>query len=106
MAFFLLAGVLGIYLLTYVLQDKNTPKGVAFTHGPLAAIGLVILIIYAFMNTPSPIVSIILFILAAIGGLTLIIRDLTGKSLPKWMAIGHGVIALIALGFLIYFAVV
>jgi hypothetical protein len=102
--FFILAALLGLYLLTFVLENKNTPKGMAFTHGPLAVIGLVILIIYAFSHHPAPIVSIVLFILAAMGGLMLIYRDITGRSVPKWMAMGHGFIALLGLIFLIIYA--
>lgn len=102
--FFILAALLGLYLLTFVLENKNTPKGIAFTHGPLAVIGLVILIIYAFSHHPAPIVSIVLFILAAMGGLILIYRDITGQSVPKWMAMGHGFIALLGLIFLIIYA--
>jgi len=102
-AFFTLAATLGIYLLSFVLQDKDTPKGVAFIHGPLAATGLIILVIYAFFHTPAPIVSIILFILAALGGFMLIYRDLTGKSVPKWLAIGHGITATVGFIFLIVF---
>lgn len=101
--FFALAALLGLYLLSFILNNKNTPKGVAFTHGPLAVIGLVILIIYALFNKPSPIISITLFILAVLGGLMLIYRDLTGKSIPKWMAIGHGFTAIIGFTFLIVF---
>jgi hypothetical protein len=101
--FFTLAAVLGLYLLSFIIQNKNTPKGVAFTHGPLAAIGLVILIIYAFFHNPTPMVSIIFFILAALGGIILVYRDLVGKSLPKWMAIGHGLIAIVGFIFLIIF---
>lgn len=101
--FFALAALLGLYLLSFVLQDKNTPKGVAFTHGPLAATGLIILIIYAIFNHPSPIVSIIIFVLAALGGVMLIYRDITGKSVPKWMAIGHGLVAIVGFIFLIIF---
>lgn len=101
--FFALAALLGLYLLSFVLQNKNTPKGIAFTHGPVAAIGLIVLIIYAFLNHPKPIVSIVLFVLAAMGGAMLIYRDLTGKSVPKWMAIGHGLIATMGFIFLIVF---
>lgn len=100
---FIFAALLGLYLLSFVLQNKTTPKGVAFTHGPLAATGLIILIIYALLNHPAPIVSIIIFIIAAIGGLILITRDLIGKSIPKWLAIGHGVIAFVGFIFLIVF---
>lgn len=101
--FFALAALLGVYLLSFVLQGKNTPKGVAFTHGPLAATGLVILIIYACLNKPSPVVSIILFVLAALGGILLIVRDITGKSVPKWMALGHGLTAIVGFICLIVF---
>jgi hypothetical protein len=97
------AAVLGLYLLSFIIQNKNTPKGIAFTHGPLAAIGLIILIVYAIFNTPSPSISIILFILAALGGIMLIYRDITGKSLPVWMAAGHGVVAILGFVFLIAF---
>lgn len=102
--FFALAALLGLYLLSFILQNKNTPKGVAFTHGPLAATGLIILIIYALFNHPSPIVSIILFVLAALGGIMLIYRDITGQSVPKWMAIGHGLTAIAGFILLIMFS--
>lgn len=101
---FLVAALLGVYLLSFVLQNKNTPKGIAFTHGPIAATALILLIIYAFLHEPSPITSIILFILAAFGGLMLIYRDLTGKSVPKWMALGHGLTAIAGFLFLIAYA--
>lgn len=102
--FFTLAALLGLYLLSFVLQGKNTPKGVAFTHGPLAVTGLIILIIYAIINHPSPIISIILFALAAMGGIMLIFRDITGKSVPTWMALGHGLTAIVGFAFLVFFA--
>lgn len=67
-----MAAILGIILISYVLTNKNTPKGVAFTHGPIAAIGIILLIIYAFFHHPSPLISITLFILAAFGGFLII----------------------------------
>ncbi len=102
-AFFALAAALGVYLLSFVLQEKETPKGVAFIHGPLAAVGLLIIIVYAFFHTPAPIVSIVLFVMAAMGGSFLIYRDLTGQVVPKWMAIGHGLIATVGFIFLLVF---
>lgn len=101
--FILLAALLGLYLLSFLLQNKNTPKGIAFIHGPLAATGLIILIIYACLYKPAPLLSIVLFVLAALGGVMLISRDILGKSVPIWMALGHGLTALIGFGFLIYF---
>ena len=101
--FFAIAAMLGMYLLSFVLQNQNTPKGVAFTHGPMAATGLVILIVYAILHKPAPIISIIIFIMAAMGGVMLILKDLMGKPIPKWMAIGHGVTAVIGFIFLLVF---
>lgn len=103
MIFIILAALLGVYLLSFILQNKNTPKGVALTHGPLAATGLIILIIYALLYKPAPIISIGFFILAALGGIILFSRDILGKSLPKWLALGHGITALIGFGFLVFF---
>jgi len=102
--FFALAALLGIFLLTFVLKGKETPKGVVFTHGPLAIIGLVLLIIYCFKGGPDPIESIVLFILAALGGIFLIYRDLTGKAVPKSLAVVHGLLAVAGFVFLLLFA--
>lgn len=101
-ALFSLAAILGIVLISYVLTDKATPKGLAFIHGPIAALGIIFLIIYSIYVTPAPIESLILFIIAAIGGFVLIYRDLTGQSI-KWLAPIHGLIAVIAFVFLMVF---
>ena len=105
-ACFSLAAILGIILISYVLRNKPTPKGLAFIHGPIAAIGILLLIFYSFFNSPTPIESLILFIIAALGGFILIFRDLTGKSIPKWLAIIHGLIAVTAFAFLLVFVFV
>lgn len=105
-AFFSLAAIFGMWLISFVLRNKNTPKGVALTHGAFAAIGLILLIIYSFVHYPRPIESLILFIIAASGGFILIYRDLTGKSLPKWLAIAHGSIAVLGFLFLLIYTFV
>jgi hypothetical protein len=99
-ALFALGALIGMYLLALVLQKKETPKFVAFIHGAFVAAALVLLIIYNSQH-PGLTESIVLFVIAAIGGLTLIIRDLTGKSLPKWLAVGHGLIAVTGFIFLL-----
>ncbi|ASQ45599.1 hypothetical protein [Legionella clemsonensis] len=100
--FFSLAAILGLYLLTYVLTEKHTPKGVAIIHGSTASLGLVLLIIYSLLYQ-TPTASLIVFILAALGGLYLFYRDITGKEIPKLLAIGHGSIAIIGFILLIVF---
>jgi hypothetical protein len=102
--FFALAALLGMYLLTFVLQGKETPKAVVFTHGPMAVIGLVLLIIYAMKDGPNPTESLVLFILAALGGLYMVARDLTNKPFPKFLAVGHGLLAVAGFIFLLIFA--
>lgn len=93
---FAVSALLGVYLLSFVLRNISTPKHIALFHGPIAAMGLMLLIIYAVLNQPASnliIISIIIFTLAALGGFVLIYRDLTGRSVPKWLAIGHGLTA-------------
>jgi hypothetical protein len=103
-AFFSLAAVLGMLLLSYVLRGKETPKGIVFTHGPLAVIGLILLIVYAFENPPGPLESIVLFVIAALGGLILVARDLLRKTIPKWLAVVHGLVAVTGFVFLLVYA--
>lgn len=103
-AFFSLAALLGMFLLSFVLKGKETPKAVVFTHGPLAVVGLVLLIVYSVEHKPGPIEAIILFAIAATGGLFLFYRDLTNKSIPKWLAVVHGLLAVSGFVMLLYFA--
>lgn len=93
---FVIAALLGVVLLSYVLRSRETPKALAIFHGPIAATGLILLIVYAVLYQPSPVISIILFALTALGGFFLIYKDLTGRPLPKWLALGHGFLAIIA----------
>lgn len=100
---FSLGAIIGIYLLTLILRDKKTPKAAALVHGLFVIAAVIMLIAYVGDNNPSPIESLVLFILAALGGIVLIYRDLTGKSLPKWLVIGHGVAAIAGFIFLLTF---
>ena len=100
--FFLLAAMLGIYLLSYVFAEKNTPKGVVIIHGFLAFLGILFLILYSFFYT-IPLFSLIFFIVAALGGGFMLKLDIFGKKIPKILALGHGVIALVGLLLLIAF---
>src|SRR5215212_3589623 len=92
-AFFALAAIMGMILISYVLKSKETPKGIMVVHGFLAVIGLALLLYYTFSNKPGPLESAVLFVIAALGGIILAIRDITGKSVPKWLAVVHGVVA-------------
>lgn len=93
----------GVYLLTYVLAEKNTPKGVAIIHGSAGALAIISLLIASFFYH-SLFYILIIFIAAAIGGGILFYLDLCGKKIPKFLALGHGIIAII--GFIILAIVV
>lgn len=99
-----LAAIIGMYLLSLILRTKSTPKAVSALHGLLAVTALILLIVYAMGNKPGPWPSIIIFIITALGGLVLIYRDLTGKSIPKWLGIVHGLAAITGFALLILFA--
>jgi peptidoglycan/LPS O-acetylase OafA/YrhL len=90
---FAIGALFGIYLLTLVLQNKKTSTGMALIHGLFVAAALITLIVYSTKNQPSPITSIILFVIAALGGLVLFYRDVTGQTVPKWLAVLHGLLA-------------
>jgi hypothetical protein len=89
---FSLAAVLGIILLSYFFRKIETPKSLAFIHGPLAAIGLVLLIINA-IGTGEYIIPIVIFVIAAILGSITLMKDLFGKSVPIALPVFHGLLA-------------
>ncbi len=101
---FALGALIGMYLLSLVLQKKETPKAIALVHGLFVATALVLLIIYYVDHGPGLLESVILFVVAALGGIVLFMRDLTGKPLPKWLAVGHGLIAVVGFVFLLVYA--
>lgn len=101
---FALGAIIGMYLLTLVLKNKKTPKAAAFIHGAFVGLALILLIIYVSRNAVAPVASLVLFIVAALGGFVLIYRDLMGKPIPKWLAVGHGLIAVTAFIFLLVHA--
>lgn len=106
LGFFVLAVVLGVYLLSFILRNKQIPIKVAMAHGLVGAIGIILLIIYPFYYSPAPMTSLILFVAAALGGLTMMYMGISGKKVPAWMAIGHGMVGVIGLITLIAFFVV
>jgi hypothetical protein len=99
-----LSALFGMYLLSLILRNKATPTGIAMIHGLLAATGVILLIIQYFKNSPGLLATIIILVLAASGGAILVYRDVTGKTVPKWAAVGHGITAVIGFVTLLVFA--
>ncbi|MFL5739950.1 MAG: hypothetical protein ACJ75B_07025 [Flavisolibacter sp.] len=94
-AVFALAAVLGIILIRSLLMQQKPPRPGVYLHGLLAATGLVLLIVFAIQNAQSSkyMTSIALFVIAALGGFTLFVRDLKGKLGPVWLAVIHALVA-------------
>src|ERR1700740_393931 len=98
---FALGALVGMYLFVLVIQKKETPKFVSFIHGAFVVSALVMLITYSVNTKPGPVAAIVLFIMAALGGIVLIYKDVTKKPIPQWLAIGHGLIAVLGFIFLL-----
>ena len=103
-ALFALAAIFGLVALTAILKNKPTPKPAVFIHGGVAAIALLLVILAVAKSAgPSPIASLVLFIVAALGGFALFAIDMQKKPVPKLLALVHPLVAAIALVLLILF---
>lgn len=100
---FALAAGIGLYLLARVLQKKTIPKGAAILHGLIASAALVLLIIDMIRSGADTVQIVVLFIITALGGAVLFARDLTGKSLPRSLALVHGALAVTGFIFLLIY---
>ena len=99
------AAVLGFVLLGYVLRGKPTPKALAFVHGPIAALGVLLVIVRAFVDGGMVWVAAALLALAAAGGIVLITSDLRGRGPSKALSIAHGATAVAGFGLVLWLLV-
>lgn len=94
---FALAAVLGLILITKVFRNDETPKPVVYLHGLAAAAALVLLIIaYVNLGDSLIITSLLIFIIAALGGFIMFGKDYMGQAIPKWLAAVHAIAAVTA----------
>jgi multisubunit Na+/H+ antiporter MnhF subunit len=101
-----LAAVAGIVLFLAISKGKNTPKAVVALHGLLAVSGLTILLVHAFKNPDHrPMAVIVLFLIAALGGIIAFARDMKGKPGPLGLIVIHAVVAVIAFVVLFMFTI-
>ncbi len=95
---FVVAAILGLTVAVALFQKKETSKPVALAHGAVAAAGLIVLILYALNNAHRLLtVAIVLFIVAALGGVLLLANDLRKKPGPVLLVAIHAVAAAVAL---------
>ncbi len=92
---FAIAAVIGISLAIPHAQRKPVGIGHALWHGLFAAAGLVLLIILLVGKGTAPLslVSLILFIVAALGGFVLFGLHLRKRALPVPVIVIHALIA-------------
>lgn len=103
---FAIAAVLGLTVAVAIITKKpSTPKPAVYAHGLLAATGLVLLIFYTMNNTGnSPRISLILFVIAAVGGFILFFNDVKKKPGPVGLVVVHALVAVTAFVLLLIFA--
>lgn len=102
---FAVAAVLGLTILLNWMKSKNVSRAVIYSHGIVAASGLILLIIYAIQNPGYiPKASIILFSIAAIGGFFLFFLNTKRNMTPVGIAFIHAAIAISGFITLLIFA--
>jgi len=103
-ALFAISAILGITILLKWLNSKDASKGVIYSHGIVAAIALVLLIVYAVSNPANfPKASIILFVIGALVGFYMFFNDLRKKASPLAVALVHALFAVAGLVALLIF---
>jgi hypothetical protein len=101
-ALFAIAAIIGLLILKNWLTSATTPRATVYAHGIFAAAGLVLLFIYFMRNGEQNIkTSFILFTVASVAGFYMFYQDLRGKFSPTWMAVVHGLVAVVGFVFLL-----
>jgi len=104
--FFAIAAVYGVWLAGMFLKNKPVTPGTALGHGIVAAIGLVLLLIigYQLGFTTLSGWSVILFIVAVIGGVVMFYLHLTKGAPPVQIIVVHALAAVAGFLLLLIYA--
>ena len=106
-ALFAIAAIFGLTILLKWVSQKTASSTIIYSHGFFAVIALVILIVYSVQNPDNfPKTSLILFGIAALGGLTMFFRNagnLSGKIGPLPLAFLHALLAVTSFVLLLLF---
>jgi hypothetical protein len=102
---FAVAAVFGVINVIRIVAVDRAPRATVYIHGVFAAVSLVLLVIYSIIrSSAAPIVALILFIIAALGGFLLFGIDVATKKPPKWLGFVHGAVAVAGFVLLLVFA--
>jgi hypothetical protein len=100
-----LAAVLGLIILIKWMTNKSASRGVIYSHGVVAAIGLLLIVVYSFQHQDNiPKISLGLLVLSAIGGFYMFFRDINNKMSPLAVAFVHALLAVSGFVALLLFA--
>jgi hypothetical protein len=96
---FLIAAGFGLVVLTAILKNQPTPKPFVYIHGIIAASAVTLVIYYLVTSPASPLLvaSLVLFVGAALGGLTLFTLNMKHKPIPKVLALAHPIVGILGL---------
>jgi hypothetical protein len=105
LAILAIAAVLGLTILVGWLSKKDVSRGVIYGHGIFAAIGLVLLIVYALQSPENyPNIALIVLVISALGGFYMFFRELQNKMSPYSIAFAHALLAVAGFVSLLLFA--
>jgi hypothetical protein len=93
-ALFALAAVLGLLILLKWLNNGTASRAVVYSHGAVAAVALVLLIVYTLQNQTNMLIgTVAAFVVVALVGFYMFILDLQGKNAPMPIAWLHAAVA-------------
>ncbi len=103
---FAIAALGGIVLAVMRFKGRPyPPMALALVHGAVAAAGLVTLIALVAQGTAkssNATTSLVLFIVAALGGFVLFFHHLRKVALPVWLVVVHALVAVVAFLLLLF----
>ncbi len=100
---FALAALSGLTLAMMHIRRRGAPISLALLHGLVAAMGLAVLVLAMVKAHLGGLVavSVMLFALAALGGIALFSIHLQARPLPVALIILHGLVAIVAFAVLL-----
>lgn len=98
---FAMSSLLCFYLLSIMLHNKRHPILLPIIHGGIVVLALSMVIRYATNTGPANTEGLVLFLLAAFGGVLLIYKDIHEQQAPRWLVISHSLISTLGMLFLV-----
>lgn len=101
---FLVAALGGAVMAVQIFRGRTPPMPLALLHGPLAAVGLFLLVwLWLQQEAGTAVITgLVILVLAALGGFYLISFHLRGKPHPKPVVVIHALAAVIGVGALVF----